>query len=744
MFPSFETRQASGLLNISVFLIWLVGCALLAPPAEAQTNLIPFNHVWKYQVFTNDPGTSWRLPDFDDSGWTNGASVLIYPANEPIPSIAYSMGATIQTLLPSKPGVGLPYDAYYFRTTFRVDSVPAYPLLTFTNLIDDGAVFYLNGVEIAPRYNMPTGTVTMTTGARTQAEPAIDGPSWFFLAATNLVQDTNYLAAEVHQYGTTSSDAMLGFHLTLTPGSPPVFVTNLPSVVDAEIGTVVTLSPTVAATPAPRYQWHRNGVKVPAATNASYSFTVYPTNIGIFHLEATNIFGVGTSQLAEVRDFAVPVVITSQPPSLVVLEQMEVGSISASASGTLPAYQWQKEAMPGSGLFTNIPNATQTICTIPTGSLGTNLYRMVVTNWYYSATSQVSQVMVLPDGTGPALVAATQEQDGPRYLIRLQFSDARKQMLPASLANAGSYTVTELGSNRTLTVTNATASGSLSATLFLAERWLTGSNYLVMVNNVQDFLGNVIAPDSQIELGYWLTNACVRMDHWWRWSEEGVDLDTAWRTNLLADRVYGEGQGVFTSAFGDSTPCTGSERTLVSFGPITHYFATTFLHEHAQTNGTLLLRWLADDGVVFYLNGREIHRVNMPAGQPAYASLASATVGKATCASTSVTVSNLVSGTNFLAAELHQSAAASYDAAFGAEVTLAYLMPPVLPPSAGPQLNIRQEGEVVTLWWSGGGYALEAVDSLGGLWRETQPNMVNPYQTSLTNSVQKLWRLHRK
>ena len=38
---------------------------------------------------------------------------------------------------------------YYFRTTFAYTGGVSGASLTFSNILDDGAVYYLNGVEIA-------------------------------------------------------------------------------------------------------------------------------------------------------------------------------------------------------------------------------------------------------------------------------------------------------------------------------------------------------------------------------------------------------------------------------------------------------------------------------------------------------------------------------------------------------------------------------------------------------------------
>ena len=53
---------------------------------------------------------------------------------------------------------------YYFRNDFEFDGDPERATLLLSPLADDGAVYYLNGVEIY-RQNMPLGAVTSSTSA---------------------------------------------------------------------------------------------------------------------------------------------------------------------------------------------------------------------------------------------------------------------------------------------------------------------------------------------------------------------------------------------------------------------------------------------------------------------------------------------------------------------------------------------------------------------------------------------------
>ena len=51
--------------------------------------------------------------------------------------------------------------------------------------------------------------------------------------------------------------------------------------------------------------------------------------------------------------------------------------------------------------------------------------------------------------------------------------------------------------------------------------------------------------------------------------------------------------------------------TTIEMGPRTFYFRKSFDFDQPAAGGELQLQYLVDDGAVFYLNGKEIHRVNM-------------------------------------------------------------------------------------------------------------------------------------
>jgi hypothetical protein len=77
----------------------------------------------------------------------------------------------------------------YFRTSFRFDGIPSRASLELWAAADDGAIYYLNGVEIQ-RTNTPV-TTTISNAAFPTTAVALPG--------TALLRGTNVLAVEIAQ-----------------------------------------------------------------------------------------------------------------------------------------------------------------------------------------------------------------------------------------------------------------------------------------------------------------------------------------------------------------------------------------------------------------------------------------------------------------------------------------------------------------------------------------------------------------
>ncbi len=108
---------------------------------------------------------------------------------------------------------------YYFRKGFNFNGNPQFTTLSLNPVVADGAVFYLNGVEIH-RQNMPTGAVGYATTALTNVTgPNYSGP--VNVSAASLVFGSNVLAVEVHQAAGSPDGPLLGAELSYVASAAP-------------------------------------------------------------------------------------------------------------------------------------------------------------------------------------------------------------------------------------------------------------------------------------------------------------------------------------------------------------------------------------------------------------------------------------------------------------------------------------------------------------------------------------------
>ncbi|MBI3852391.1 MAG: metallophosphoesterase [Verrucomicrobia bacterium] len=189
-----------------VALLVTTGGFISTRAAAAQTNLLfGITNEWRYWQAGSLDASNWTAFDFDDSSWASGPA-LLFVETAPLPA-------------PKNTPLTLGAATYYFRTHFTATSAPPDSVLVFSNLIDDGAVFYLNGVEIQ-RLGMPAGPVVYETlSSRVVGDASaydVFGLSGDTL--TNLVNGDNVLAVEVHQQATNSSDIVLGSAASLVSG----------------------------------------------------------------------------------------------------------------------------------------------------------------------------------------------------------------------------------------------------------------------------------------------------------------------------------------------------------------------------------------------------------------------------------------------------------------------------------------------------------------------------------------------
>jgi hypothetical protein len=186
-------------------------------PAAIRTLVFDVTNSWKYTT-NNLDGVNWKAPNYDDSSWLGPGPGLLHTDSSPL-------GAPKNTVLP--PGIlptGSPFPrTFYFRTPFTFAGSSAGLSLVFSNYVDDGAVFYLNGVEIHRLRMQPSPAVitNLSLAASAPCPPSNDAicPDMFAVTGnllTNLVQGSNVLAVEVHNSSGAGTDVAFGSALFLS------------------------------------------------------------------------------------------------------------------------------------------------------------------------------------------------------------------------------------------------------------------------------------------------------------------------------------------------------------------------------------------------------------------------------------------------------------------------------------------------------------------------------------------------
>jgi len=150
----------------------------------------------------------------------------------------------------------------------------------------------------------------------------------------------------------------------------------------------------------------------------------------------------------------------------------------------------------------------------------------------------------------------------------------------------------------------------------------------------------------------------------WRYNESGTNQPANWNQLTFDDSAWPVGAALLADETG---PLPEPIRTTLSrTNQVSYYFRKSFVFAGDTAGVTLRIRQVIDDGVVIYLNGFEVSRTGLPNGTINFNTPANRTVSDAVYEGPiSIPASALRSGTNVLAAEVHQAAATGNDVVFG-------------------------------------------------------------------------------
>jgi hypothetical protein len=179
---------------------------LMAFKSAAQTALVPYGSAWKYLDNGSDQGVAWQATTFDDSAWKSGNGKFGYGNNNEATIISYG------------PDPSNTYITTYFRKTISISNVSAFTSFTGNIKRDDGAVVYVNGVEVF-RSSMPAGTIAYNTVAMYAQDNGTE-PQTFTIPGSAFTSGNNVIAVEIHQVSNTSSDMSFDLELIGTADQP--------------------------------------------------------------------------------------------------------------------------------------------------------------------------------------------------------------------------------------------------------------------------------------------------------------------------------------------------------------------------------------------------------------------------------------------------------------------------------------------------------------------------------------------
>lgn len=167
---------------------------------KADSAFVEYGAEWKYFDQGFLPSPQWMQQVFNDSAWLSGNGELGYGDGDETTVVEFGSDPLNK------------YITTYFRKTINIQSPSSFGSFHLNIKRDDGAVIYVNGVEVF-RSNMPSGTIANNTLASTDAVDDGNAEQTILLSASQFVSGNNLIAVEIHQYAPSSSD--ISFDLEL-------------------------------------------------------------------------------------------------------------------------------------------------------------------------------------------------------------------------------------------------------------------------------------------------------------------------------------------------------------------------------------------------------------------------------------------------------------------------------------------------------------------------------------------------
>ncbi len=360
-----------------------------------------------------------------------------------------------------------------------------------------------------------------------------------------LVRAAAVAALAVGLIGCSKSDDPPAPPATVTPA-----ITTAPAAATVVAGQTATFMVAATGTPAPTYQWQRNGVDITGATAASYTTTA--TTVGDsgvqFLVKVSNSAGTATSAVALLTVNPLVAASISAQPTGTTVSTGTATIFSVQAVGTGPfSYQWQRDGADISGAT----NATYSL-PAPTVADSGATFRVVVSNAAGSVTS-VGALLTVVSGSVAAPTISAQPQsttllDGDQAVLSVAASGTGPfsyQWRRNGTAVAGATTSTFTSDAQTLADTGAVYSVAVTN----GGGSVTSSNATVTVNvRPLEFFATP-GPETKApgEAAFFVSLANGSDPKNYQWLKNGTTISGATATTYVTPAVTAADNGVLFS-----------------------------------------------------------------------------------------------------------------------------------------------------------------------------------------------------
>lgn len=370
-----------------------------------------------------------------------------------------------------------------------------------------GNIYVADTENHAIRKVSPSGTVTTIAGSiGTSGSADGTGNAAQFDEPYGIAVDST---GNVYVADTSNDTIRLG---TAATSSSSLDVTGVPpAVIQTTATSNVTFKVVATGSPAPTYQWQKNGAAISGATSATYMLSnVSSTDAANYSVVVSSGTLTYTSAPTQLQVFAqgtaVPsVTIVTQPTDRTV-NAGQSASFTVEASSANPlTYQWSKDG----AVITGATSSTYTVSSAQTADAGS--YTVAVSDGSSTATTGGASLTVL--GSTPATLPTFTTQPAAQTVLvggNVTFTAA------ASGSPTPTYQWQKDGTNL---ADGAAVSGATTATLTLSNLTTTAAgNYTVVatnsagstLSNAATLTVNTSTPPPPSGPSAWLTNVSVR------------------------------------------------------------------------------------------------------------------------------------------------------------------------------------------------------------------------------------------